>query len=313
MLNKIINEFKGNSLRADDLETRIRAELKEDKNDVSQMSPEVRMAYRKMGEDPHENVENHALKAIEARSLAFEDAVSALLDSSLDLNARLQAMRELKVTVLSPEVSRMWAELDIRDFLKIQMSPHRKENASLLLAINCSANAEYKLKLIEKAPFIAVWMTAVAEENDQKIKLKEERKSCISTVGDFVISRNDRSGMIGLSRVGESQVMDFSGIPGIQNFSKENPDVSVRVINELLAREGGYTGTIKHYEHERSDIGAFYVIRHPDMDRVFYRKTIDEAWAAAALSTVRHYERSDLEMFDEPEFEEAECAPSCRP
>ncbi len=287
-----------------ELEKRIRAEFKEDKHDVSQISPEVRMAYREMGVNPHENAEKNAMQAIDSRNMAFEDAEavtkSALLDSSLDLNTRLQAMRELKVTVLSPEVSRMWAELDIRDFLKIQMSPHRKEAAGLLLATNSSANAEYKSTLIEKVPSVATMVAALAAENDRKIVAKEERKAAemensawpdfVSTVGVFVISKNDRSGMVGLSKVGESQVVDFGGIPAIQSYAKENPEVPVRVVNELLARDGGYgyLGT--------QDVDGDYVLMHPDENRVIVRSSIEEVWAAAAKSAVRHSELSDLKM-----------------
>lgn len=295
---------------AADLESRIRAELKEDLHDISRMPSEVRMACREMGVDPHEDAEKCAMQGIEARSMAYGDAVAtakgAKIDGHLGLNARLRAMRMMEVTVLSPEVARMWAELDLRDFLKIQMSPHRKEDAGLLLATNMAANAEYKAALIEKNPSIAAMAMALDAENDRLIAAKEQKEGGryekICGV-DYVITKNNVSGMVGLSRVGESFITEFGGIPAIQNFAKENPEVPGRVINELLARDGGYTGIERDDAPERSDTGSFFEVRHPDRDRVIVRTTIDEAWAAAALNAVRYVAK----------YEETECVPSCRP
>lgn len=295
---------------ASELESRIRAELREDMHDVSRMPSEVRMAYREMGVDPREDAERCALQGIEARSMAYADAATtakaAKIEGPLDLNARLRAMRNMTVIVLSPEVSRMWAELDIRDFLKIQMSPHRKEDAGLLLATNMAANAEYKTALIEKNPSIAAMATAFDAENDRLIAAKEERKAAemknmqeqetgwpeweemVLDGTNLMITKNPNNKMFGLTNSGESTVIEFGGIPAIQNYAKENSSVPTRVINRLLALEGGYLGAVI----SPSDVA----LEHPDKSRVVVRETPDEAWAAAAKSAVRHFELSDLKM-----------------
>ena len=295
---------------AADLERRIRAELKEDLHDVSRMPSEVRMAYREMGVDPREDAERCALQGIEARSMAYADAEAtakaAKIEGPLNLNARLRAMRNMEVTVLSSEVSRMWAELDLRDFLKIQMSPHRKEDAGLLLSTNMAANAEYKTALIEKNPVIAAMATAFDAENDRRIAAKEERKAAeikkmqeqesvwpewdemVLDGTNLMITKNPNNKMFGLTESGESTVILFGGIPAIQNYAKENPSVPTRVINRLLALEGGYLGAVI----SPSDVA----LEHPDKNRVIVRETPDEAWAAAAKGAVRHFELSDLRM-----------------
>lgn len=308
----IRRQMESNALTLEaDLERRIRVELEEDFNEVSQMPDAVRMAYRTMGVDPHEDAEKRAMQGIEGRSMAFADAEvvakAAKIDSSLDLNTRLQAMRELEVTVLSPEVSHMWAELDIRDFLKIQTSPHRKEDAGLLLATNGAANAEYKAALIEKAPFIAAMVVELDAGNNRKNAAKEERKNAeinnfkwpgwVSTVGDFVITKNDRSGMVGLSKAGESTVICFGGIPAIQTFAKENTDVPERVINELLARDGGYT-VIRNSEN-------LITLMHLGNNCVIDLDTVSEAWDRGAERAIHE--------FNSRIFEEDEYVSSCRP
>lgn len=301
---------------ASDLEIRIRREIKDDLHDVSQHSPAVRAAYRSMGVSPHEDAEKGALQSIEARSNEYGNAeVAAKVAKSPPVvdrvakSVNLRATLAQEVTILSADVSRMWAELDLRDYSKIRISPSRKEDAGLAIASNMEANADYKAVLIEKAPDIAAAIQALNDENNRRIAEKEARKA------EYTISKNEVSGMVGLSRRGESTVVEFGGIPAIQAFAKEMPGVPTWVINELLARDGGYT-------HAEASGMNDYIIMHPIEDRKVIRGDLREAWAAAADSAVRHFEASELNMRQsvdrmraagESEFEDAECVPACRP
>lgn len=361
-------QIEANALTlAADLDKRIRVELEEYLHDVLPMPDAVRMAYQTMGVDPREDSEKRAMRRIEGRSIAFTNAATvakaALIDDPLYLNVRLQAMRELKVVVLSPEVAGMWAEVDVRDFGKIfQGSWDREEYAASLMMTNMESNAEYKAALIEKFPFVAASVTALDRESERKIAAKAERKDAemqsiddicnrskfkaadknyvlyfpngsmkaagnkahiekyfkpgdvvVAPRGDYVITKDANSGMVGLSKAGESTVINFGGIPAIQTFAKENPDVPVRVINELLARDGGYTG----FRDARDDNGD-YVLLHPDDNRWIIDASENVVWARAAKSAVRYSEllkaeRNNQSANDEPGFEEAELSSSCRP
>lgn len=164
-----------------DIERRIRADLKEDKFDVSKMSNEVRRAYREMGVIPEDSAEKGAMHGIETRNMAYAELVaiakSSLMVDVVGINSRLEAARQLTLDVLSKEVTRLWVELDIRDFRKIQMSPLRKDYAGLLLAENSASNAEYREVLIKTVPDIVIKIEALDAENDRMIAAKEERKN----------------------------------------------------------------------------------------------------------------------------------------
>lgn len=292
---------------ASELESRIRAEFREDLHDNSRILSEVRMAYREMGVDSCEDAERCALQRIEARSTAYADAEATAkaskIEGSPDLNTRLRIMRNMTVTVLSPEVLRMWAELDIRDFLKIQMSPHRKEDAGLELATNMAINAEYKTALIEKNPFIAAMATTLDKENDQRIAAKDERKAAEYISMRWAITQNDRSGMVGLMdrQDGKEQVIEFGGVPAIQKFAKENSHVPSVVIDELLGREGGYRpipgGFMKLEGSSPVAIEQSHALGHIDGNRLITGESKEEVWAVAANQAIDRSSLHDAELF----------------
>lgn len=108
---------------------------------------------------------------------------------------------------------------------------------------------------------------------------------------EYKISKDEDTGAICLSKqneFGETSKVLFGGIPAIQNYAIENPEIPERVIHELLAREGGYTGL-----RGTRDVDNDFVLMHPDSNRVIIRLSVDNAWAEAAGSAVRHFEITD--------------------
>lgn len=108
------------------------------------------------------------------------------------------------------------------------------------------------------------------------------------SANNYTVTKDANSGMVGLSKAGESTMIDFGGIPAIQIFAKEYPEVPARVINELLARDGGYTD-IRESDYD-------ITLMHPNEYRVIVRDSIEDVWAAAAESAVKYFELSDLTM-----------------
>lgn len=150
-------------------------------NDPAKMPAEVRQAFDEMGVDPVQDAERRASIGIEARSIAYSNAVSAVKADKLqaipdgDITAKLAEMRQPE-TVLASDVSRQWAELDAREFAKLQ-TPERQEDAATAIAQNMRANPEYGAALQTAAPDIAQTVKAYEAEDDRRVSLKETGKA----------------------------------------------------------------------------------------------------------------------------------------
>lgn len=133
------------------------------------------------GGDPDTEDERRASIGIEARSIAYSNAVSAVKADKLeaipegDITAKLAEMRQPE-TVLASDVSRQWAELDAREFAKLQ-SPERQEDAATAIAQNMRANPEYGAALQATAPDISATVKAYEAEDDRRVSLKETGKA----------------------------------------------------------------------------------------------------------------------------------------
>ena len=142
---------------------------------------DYRQAVREFGGDPDTEDERRASIGIEARSIAYSNAVSAVKADKLeaipegDITAKLAEMRQPE-TVLASDVSRQWAELDAREFAKLQ-SPERQEDAATAIAQNMRANPEYGAALQATAPDIAATVKAYEAEDDRRVSLKETGKA----------------------------------------------------------------------------------------------------------------------------------------
>lgn len=160
------------------LQSRIRKDFK-NKFDVSEITQNMRDGYINEGISPVVGLEKDAYLAIEARSMMFGDAVSvakaALIEGVVGVNERLQAMREISVDVLSPELSKMWAEIDALDYGKILLSADRAEDAALLMAENMGSNPDYAEVMNEKS--LAASIAVIERRNQDRILAKELRKS----------------------------------------------------------------------------------------------------------------------------------------
>lgn len=160
------------------LQSRIRKDFK-NKFDVSEITQNMRDGYINEGISPVVGLEKDAYLAIEARSMMFGDAVSvakaALIEGVVGVNERLKAMREISVDVLSPELSKMWAEVDALDYGKILMSADRAEDAALSMAENMRSNPDYAEVMNEKS--LAASIAVIDRRNQDRILAKELRKS----------------------------------------------------------------------------------------------------------------------------------------
>ena len=142
---------------------------------------DYRQAVREFGGDPDTEDERRASIGIEARSIAYSNAVSAVKADKLeaipegDITAKLAEMRQPE-TVLASDVSRQWAELDAREFAKLQ-SPERQEDAATAIAQNMRANPEYGAALQATAPDITATVKAYEAEDDRRVSLKETGKA----------------------------------------------------------------------------------------------------------------------------------------
>ena len=142
---------------------------------------DYRQAVREFGGDPDTEDERRASIGIEARNIAYSNAVSAVKADKLqaipdgDITARLAEMRQPE-TVLASDVSRQWAELDAREFAKLE-SPERQEDAAAAIAQNMRSNPEYGAALQATAPDIAATVKAYEAEDDRRVALKETGKA----------------------------------------------------------------------------------------------------------------------------------------
>lgn len=148
---------------------------------MANMAPALRQAFDEMGVDGDANLEKAASQHIEARSIAYANAVAAAKHEKLDalpqgnIAARLEEMQKPEPGVANPELSKQWADIDAADFLKLQQ-PERREYAATLIATNAINNAEYKAALKTNSPDVFKEVSALEASNEEKIALKEISK-----------------------------------------------------------------------------------------------------------------------------------------
>ncbi len=137
--------------------------------------------------DPQPKPEAEAVRGIEQRAALHESAYLQAKQPALDalpkdadmadrLTDRLAELRKRDVEVASPEVSRQWAEVDARDFARLQEAT-RQEDAAVAIAENARNNAAYKAALAEKAPEVAERVEAIDKADQQRQADKDTRKA----------------------------------------------------------------------------------------------------------------------------------------
>lgn len=247
-----------------------------------------------------------AYSRIDARDMAYGDAEGALklveIVGAPEIKPRLQSMRETGVEVLSPEMTGLWAEVDVVDYHKVAI--HQKDgdegylvDAALCIASNMERNVAYKAAVVEFAPEVADEVMEVYSSEQERIEAKEAQKSAeYAEMRWQVVPPSHHCGMVGLKdrQDGWAMVIDFGGVPAIQNFAKENPDVPVRVINELLGRDGGYE--VPYYPADLASLHPFPCLEHSSEPGYIVRDTIDACWEAAAVNAVLAHSFRNAEM-----------------
>lgn len=249
-----------------------------------------------------------AYSRIEARDMAYGDAELTLKLAEIigapEIEPRSRTMHDVVVEVLSPVVAGLWAEVDIVDYHKISIHQDMADagrllDAALCIASNMGRNVAYKAAVVEFSPEVANEVMKVYSAEKEKVLAKEARKSAeyaemAST--RWSVFKNDDSGMVGLEDHWSIPVsiIELGGVPAIQNFAKENPDVPVRVINELLARDGGYT--FPDFPVELASLYPFPCLEHTSEPGQIVRGTIDEYWAVGAGKAVLAHSLRSAEM-----------------
>lgn len=105
--------------------------------------------------------ERRASIGIEARHIAFSNAF-AVADPAND--------------VLTPEVSRTWAELDAREFRKL-IDPARASDAAEFMQANMGSNPDYEKALSERAPDVVAVLEDARTEQEYLSSLKSISKA----------------------------------------------------------------------------------------------------------------------------------------
>lgn len=246
-----------------------------------------------------------AYSRIEARDMAYGDAESALklvFWLASGVKPDLQSVHKTVVEVLSPNMAGLWAEVDVVDFFKSsihldEINVARQVDAALCIAANMERNAVYKAAVVEFAPEVADEVRKIYLAEQEKIVAKEARKSAeCAEMRWQVVPPSQIGGMVGLMdrQDGKDMVIYFGGVPAIQNFAKENPDVPVRVINELLGRDGGYV--VPYYPADLASLHPFPCLEHSSGPGYIVRDTIDACWEAAAVNAVLAHSFRNAEM-----------------
>lgn len=167
---------------ATELATHIQYAAETDLHDPETLPPELRKAYDEMGVDPAEDASQRAVRSIELRNIGFANAMVAAKHEKLDalpkgdIASRLDELRSPEPGVLTPEVTRQWATLDVREFRKIR-DDHGQESAAINIAANAHASPMYGSILAEQFPDVAAIVVKLDAGAEQKMWAKEERKA----------------------------------------------------------------------------------------------------------------------------------------
>lgn len=187
---------------------------------------------------------------------ATEKSLAICNDPGLpkDMEERLKVrsfVQGLQIDVASPEVFQLWAELDSIELLNAKELANGFEDSLSVESIagTMGANAflypAYKDALLSFSPDVANEVVAAYQEDMRRIMEKEARKAAESaemTATRWKVSKNEKSGMVRLVDRWDIKglIIEFGGVPAIQAFAKERPEVPGVVINELLGRDGGW-------------------------------------------------------------------------
>jgi hypothetical protein len=137
--------------------------------------------------DPQPKPEAETVRGIEQRAALHESAYLAAKQPALDalpkeadgtarLADRLAELRKRDVETVSPEVARQWAEVDARDFAKLQ-EPTKREDAAVAMAENARNSAAYSAALTVRAPEVAAEVEAIDKANSERSAAKDDRKN----------------------------------------------------------------------------------------------------------------------------------------
>lgn len=126
--------------------------------------------------------EAETVRAIERRAELHEAAYMQAKQPALDAlpkeagqAERLAELRKRDVDVVPAETAQKWAEVDARDFRKLQ-EQGRQEDAAVTMAEVARTNAAYRAAMAEKAPDVAERVQALDAANTAKVDAKDERK-----------------------------------------------------------------------------------------------------------------------------------------
>lgn len=101
-------------------------------------------------------------------------------------------------------------------------------------------------------------------------------------------AHTDATGMAALSCEGEGSEIAFGGVPAILDYAAENPELTQRIIDELLARDGGF-------QLAKEDETGWRVL-HRDGTETGIASSEADAWKLAAEEAVCRYEKHAEEV-----------------
>lgn len=136
----------------------------------------------KAAADPTPKPEAETARAIERRAELHEAAYLQAKQPALDAMPkeagqaeRLAELRKRDVDVVPAETAQKWAEVDARDFRKLQ-EQGRQEDAAVTMAEVARTNAAYRVAMAEKAPDVAERVQTLDAANTAKVEAKDDRK-----------------------------------------------------------------------------------------------------------------------------------------
>ena len=132
--------------------------------------------------DSTPKTEAETVRSIERRAELHEAAYLQAKQPALDAipkeagqAERLAELRKRDVDVVPAETAQKWAEVDTRDFRKLQ-EQGRQEDAAVTMAEVARTNAAYRAALAEKSPDVAERVQTLDAANTAKVDAKDERK-----------------------------------------------------------------------------------------------------------------------------------------
>lgn len=106
----------------------------------------------------------------------------------------------------------------------------------------------------------------------------------------YIVRQEADSGMVVLTKDEWPNEIAFGGIPAIQAYAAENPEVPKLVVNEMIARDGGFELAVK-------DRAGWRIFSSNGVHRVA-ADAEDDAWEKAAQDAIRRHQEERTEEME---------------